>query len=658
MKMTDDEIVVAVERVISQSTSFIESKLSSERRDVWKYYRGELPLPTHAGNSKYNSMDVYDSVDAMRAQLFEAFSAHEKIVQFAPQTSKDAEGADEATEFCSWAFFRQNKGHKVLYDTLTDGLMSRYGIAKVWVEETSGDSVKFESLTEDELAATLEEDGVEPDEESLQPDDQGLYSGTARKKGSKKIRIAAVPLEEIYVSPNAPCIEDADLIHHTRVTKSWLLRQGYSKRIVNEVEEAREYLGEDTEKAERFAPFQGHWRLNQEANPERLYVNLYECYMELDCEGKGLTELYFIRMAGRTLLEKSVIKRKPFAFFVPLPTPHTPFGENFAKFVIPTQRARSVLIRGIIDHTVMTNNPRMLVMNGTLMNPSELMDNRLGGLVNVRRVDGILPVPQSPLNPFVFQAIGLLDEDKEETTGISKLSQGMNKDAISKQNSQGMVEGLISNSQIRQKMVARQFGEFLKSLWLLIYDTALEQLDQEYMIQVTGEWKPVDPSRWTERTAVTVDLCLSQSEASQEAMKMIAIDQYLGADPRLADQYGAAQRYEILKKVLKKNGFPNPEAVLLPPDKVPPKEPDPVKVLQLEALKAEVKLANAQADAAEAKAKMEPVKVQGELALDADRLALDEKKATHEAAMSLMEMKMAKEAPEGPNKRTVIAPDT
>jgi hypothetical protein len=40
------------------------------------------------------------------------------------------------------------------------------------------------------------------------------------------------------------------------------------------------------------------------------------------------------------------------------------------------------------------------------MNPRELLDNRLGGVVNVRRPDSVQPMEQNPLNPYVFNVLG------------------------------------------------------------------------------------------------------------------------------------------------------------------------------------------------------------------------------------------------------------
>ena len=57
---------------------------------------------------------------------------------------------------------------------------------------------------------------------------------------------------------------------------------------------------------------------------------------------------------------------------------------------------------------MITNNPRYMVTKGGLTNPRELIDNRVGGLVNVTSPDAIAPMPQASLNPFVFQTLEAL----------------------------------------------------------------------------------------------------------------------------------------------------------------------------------------------------------------------------------------------------------
>ena len=117
----------------------------------------------------------------------------------------------------------------------------------------------------------------------------------------------------------------------------------------------------------------------------------------------------------------------PFVHFCPLPVPHSFYGSSFGKRVIDIQNARSILTRSILDHAIISNNPRYTVTKGGLVNPRELMNNKVGGLVNVTRPDAIQPLPQASLNPFVFQTLNVLQDDLENTTGVSRLSQDYQK---------------------------------------------------------------------------------------------------------------------------------------------------------------------------------------------------------------------------------------
>ena len=160
-----------------------------------------------------------------------------------------------------------------------------------------------------------------------------------------------------------------------------------------------------------------------------------------------------------------------------------------------------------------------MVVKGGLTNPRELIDNRVGGLVNVTRPDAISPMPQAPLNPFVFQLLEALDGDLEDNTGVSRLSQGLNKDAISKQNSAAMVEQLTTMSQQRQKIIARHFSSFLKRLYSEVYALVIENEDSNKIIEVAGSFVEIDPRSWKEKRDVVVEMSLGYGEADREAQK-------------------------------------------------------------------------------------------------------------------------------------------
>ena len=94
----------------------------------------------------------------------------------------------------------------------------------------------------------------------------------------------------------------------------------------------------------------------------------------------------------------------------------------------------------------------------------------------------------------------LLQDNLEENTGVSSLSTGMNKDAVSKQNSAALVEQLATMSQQRQKIIARNFAnQFVKPLFREIYTLVVENETQEKVVELAGSYVQINPAAtWKE----------------------------------------------------------------------------------------------------------------------------------------------------------------
>ena len=194
-----------------------------------------------------------------------------------------------------------------------------------------------------------------------------------------------------------------------------------------------------------------------------------------------------------------------------------------------------------------------MVVKGSLTNPRELADNRLGGLINTTRPDGVVPMAQPPLNPFVFQTLQQLQDNLEENTGVSSLSTGMNKDAVSKQNSAALVEQLTSMSQQRQKIIARNFAnQFVKPLFREIYAGRRERRPGE-----SGRaGRRVRPDQSSlEREARRDGRAASRLRRQEkEAQKLLQITP-VQPDPSLQPLYSPENRYSMMKSILEAQGI-------------------------------------------------------------------------------------------------------
>jgi len=651
-KLGDTEIVKLVEDNIKTSVGYYDSDLSRERKKVLEYYQGKLPKPAHDGNSKYVSQDVYNAVQSMQAALLETFAAGNKIVKFAPQGPEDVETAKVCSAYTDYILFRQNDGFNVFSQVIHDGLMARVGACKVfWQQSEEVQEEEFSDVTQDELDMLLAEDDVELIDSET--NSIGLISGTIGITiDTSQVVIEPMPAEELIVEAQCKSLEESQFVaHRTHKTVTELKLMFPDNPKIDEIGDHEDVtLETDPEILARHdgvgqdRGFNSHGYQNQVRN-----ILVYEAYIMLDVEGTGVAKLHKIIKAGNALLHKEEVDRRPFVTFVPLPIPHAFYGSNFADKLCATQNARTVLTRSILDHAMITNNPRYMVVKGGLSNPKELIDNRVGGLVNVSRPDAILPMPQAPLNPFVFQTLNQLDENAEDLTGTSRLSMGLNKDAVSKQNSSAMIEQLATMGQQRQKIIARHFAQFVKSLFYEIYRLVVENEDQQKVVDLAGSYVQINPSSWEAKRDVMVELKLGYGEQEREAEKMLGIHGLFAQDPAIQAMYGPDKRYAMLKTILEHQGILNVEEFLTPPDQLPPPQPDPqqqmeqqmaMKQLEIQERQVAVAEMKAQTDAqlAAAKIEIDRMKAQASHALQSDNQDLKEAQLVHKIRIDEAEL--------------------
>ena len=653
-KLGDSEIVKLVEDNVKTSVGYYDSDLSRERKRVLEYYQAKQPKPAHDGNSKYVSQDVYNAVQSMQAALLETFAAGNRIVKFAPQGPEDVETAKVCSAYTDYVLFRQNDGFNIFSQVIHDGLMARVGTAKVlWQQSEEMDLEEFTDLTQDELDMLLAEDDIELIESET--NSIGLISGTIGvTRDTSQVVIETIPPEELLVEAQCKSLEDSQFVaQRTHKTISELKEMFPGNKKIDDIGDHEDVtLETDPEILARHEGvgqdrgFNSHGYQNQVRS-----ILVYEAYIMLDVEGTGVAKLHKVIKAGNILLDLEEVDRRPFVTFVPLPIPHAFYGSNFADKLVATQNARTVLTRSILDHAMITNNPRYMVVKGGLSNPKELIDNRVGGIVNVSRPDAISPMLQAPLNPFVFQTLNQLDENAEDLTGTSRLSMGLNKDAVSKQNSSAMIEQLATMGQQRQKIIARHFASFVKKLFHEIYRLVVENEDQQKVVDLAGSYVQIDPSSWASKRDVMVELKLGYGEQQREAEKMLGIHSLFSQDPSVQPMYGPEKRYAMLKTILEHQGILNVEEFLTPPEQLPPPQPDPqqqmeqqIAMKQLEIQERQVAVAEmkAQTDAqlAAAKIEIDRMKAQASHALQSDNQDLKEAQLSHKMRIDEAELEV------------------
>lgn len=619
---SDKEIAAYIWSSLKDGISFVDSTLTQEREQTLKYYYGDAPRRFHEGSSSYKSLDVYDSIENARAALLETFTGNTLPIEFVESPQFPAQQARLAADLVNKALFEQNDGFSTIDQVIFDGLTSRVGAVKVyWDSQTSFEEQEVSDIPPEAIGPldTMVEDyDLELDEAT------GLYSGTVTTKNEAgQVRIESIAPEDILKKTDSEGLEDGPWGHRVTKRMSVWVAEGYSEEDLEKALTDNQRDHWDQVKSARNdagSIWQDDDDAQEDVDPE---VTLIEAYVRADLDDTG-EKLWWILLASDSdLLDKAEIERNPILPFIPLPVPHVFHGASYAKSVIPTQDSKTTLVRSIIDHALRTNNPRYEVLTGTVSSAKELLENRLGGIVNVKRPDGIKSLEQPPLNPFTFQLVQLLDEDLDDTTGVSRLARGVEKDAVSKQNSSKMIEQLSVMSQQRLRIMARRLAEtFLKPLASMVYTLLVENEKKPVTVFSAGRAVNVFPSQWPQAGDIRVELSLSPEDREKESGKLIQMISLIQQDPELARMFPPQTKRELAVRSLRLQGFQDAERWFMPQPK--PAQPDPKMVAEIQQMKHDMQMEERKLQLEMMKAKTEQMETIAKLQQDGQKLAIEQ----------------------------------
>ena len=570
-EIDEKELLASLEKNINASDSYAESEIGYQRDKGHRYYYGQPLGNERKGRSQHVSMDVFDAVESVKSLLMETFSADRNVCRFDPQTSEDFVPAKMATALANYIFYRENKGSKILHDVIHDALIAKTGIVKRYYkdyyeyeEETFEgiDEASFNMIASDPNVTLTEyaenqQMGQIQDPQTGQIVDvpQMTYSGEILRKVDKsKICIEVIPPEDFLVTPRATDEDDADFCsHRTSRTRGELLAEGYSQELIDKLDEDRGLhengsLGRDSVDGYRHDD-------DADGDHDRGYVTVYESYLKKYREDLKKCVILKVLHSRRALLDVEIVSSKPFRYFTPFPLPHRFHGMSLAEVLFDIQKTQSSLKRGVVDHTFMTNTSRFVANLSLVKNPRDLLDNRVGAVIDVNSPNPesvVRPMPMPNLSGTVFQAIENLETEKEARSGMSRMARGMDSTVVSKQNSSDLITQFMNASNRRIMVMARNLAEnFLKPLMHDIYELAIENESQDKLIELDGQFIPVNPSMMGSRSEMSVAVALTPEEQAQEAQMLLSLDSQFTMnpqDPSLGGMYGAPQRHAMLSR--------------------------------------------------------------------------------------------------------------
>jgi len=652
-KLDTSELTSIVKAELDDALDFSD-QLSIERVDNTEYYLGDAPTDVSDQQSSFVSTDVRDSVLYMLPSIMRVFFGAKKMVEFIPKNQEDVLIAEQQTDYINHIVQQKNNGFQVFYSAFKDALVRKTGFVKaIFDDSLEVTHHTYENLNEESRNVLLTDPYVEVisetyessekvqiDEEtgeeivSDQPDYYNLE--IRRVKNKNDIIIEAVPPEEILMSRNARSIAEASYVAHRRILNvSDLVAMGYDKKEVEEYGSAGSSYDSSTQiETQARNPFADITDVSRADQDEIYYV---EHYLFYDLDKDGIDERIKICSVGDNchIINVEPCNELPIVMFCPDPEPHTAIGSCPADYVKQIQNTKSQIMRDVLDSLGASVHPRLVITEG-MVNIDDVLNTDIGQPIRQRAQGSVQPLNTAFMGKEAFPVLQYLDEVKENATGVSKASMGLNADAL-QSSTKSAVAQTISSAQGRIELICRHFAETgMKPLFKIINNLVCLHSQEKEIFRLNNNFIEIDPRFWDSDKDVAVNVAISKSSDEEKLQTLMlvlnkqeqAIQQMGPQNPLVSGQQFA----NTLAKIIEMAGFKDVDQFINTKVETPPPPPEDSKPSGEEMLaQAETKKAEATAQKAVIDAENNRLKI----ILDDD---FKRDQAQADAVLKIMEM--------------------
>lgn len=616
--MDDTELQGIVAAELEDAVSYIDSDVSPIRAKGTEYYRGDPFGNEEDGRSQVVAMEVRDTVSAMLPSLMKVFFSTENVVEYVPRGPEDVAGAQQATDYANYIFTSDNNGFMTTYALFKDSLVRKCGIAKYWWEEVEEVKIEEYSGLDDQTLQVLMQEGAEvkivvsyPEPGAMPQMDMTtglpmpvpMIHDVEIKRSTKdgRIRIMAVPPEELILDRRARSFEDAGIIAHRQMaTVSDLIAMGYDQDEIEENISSTDLDSNDEYLARQ--PLSTTMGAGDSMNPMQQRVLYVEAYMRIDFDGDGIPELRKICCmgSGYTMVRNLPASYIPFVDFPCDPEPHTSPLEAMSIFDIThdIQEIKSEIMRNTLDSLAQSIHPRTAVVEGQV-NIDDVLNNETGAIIRMRAPGMVQPFSSPFVGQPAFAMMDYMDQMREDRTGMSKAAMGLDADAL-QSTTKAAVAATVSASQSRLELQARILAEGMKKLFKGILYLMTTHQDKPRMVRLRNEWVQIDPRVWDASMDVNVNIGLGNGDVNE---KINALNIIMQKQEQIMAQFGPMNQIaslpmyiRTLQKAIELSGykdassyFNTPPADFQMPQEQPQQTPEQVLAqVQAQSIQADI----------------------------------------------------------------------
>lgn len=604
--MTEEELATVLAEEHQDASSYYDSELAEAQTDAMKRFYAEPYGDEVEGRSKAVTHDVQDAINWQMPDYMRTFTRSDELIELEPGCPEDEQFTDDGADYINYILFKDNDGERVIHDFIFDGLLQRAGVAEVeWSDGAPSAPYELEGVTQGQLADYVGDqryEVLEYEERAIETPEgpQPVFDIKIRKKAQGKVVVENVPPEEFRFHKLAKSARTSDYLARSKeVFMADLIRQFPGKKA-----ELARMSGTDAELVQVRDDMRTHARHTDTStgfndlgseHARKRKVLLHKENIRIDFDGDGVVELRRVQRVGKLILENEIIDRPTFATWSPILVAHKLAGLSIADQTSDLQKIKTVITRRYLDGLDINLNPTVAVDETKIEDDGldALEEGEIGAILRFRgdpRV-AISQIQRPDISIPALQALEYFDNETEERTGVSRQTQGVNKQALADNQSGVALNLLQTSAAARKEMIVGLAAEGLKDICELILHLVCQHQDHARMLRIKKRWVEFDPRRWSDEMTVTIHIgngALSRdvqvANLSTIAAKQEQILQVAGPSNPIVSM---KEYRDTLARLVEAMGYRDPSRFFkeIPDDYQPPQpeqQPDP-KALEAQA---------------------------------------------------------------------------
>jgi len=514
LKRKHDDILQLVDADIESARLYYEENIQPRALERLQrfycdkdYYAKKFPGTAKRGMN-FTMSDVADTIYWILPSLMRVFFGSQDPISMEGRTPED--DPEAMKQLCNWQLQKKNKGFRRFYNWFLDALQLSYGVIKVlWERETEEGEESVMMTPEQFMAFDPGAEGVEFIKAEEQPDGSYRVTVKVEKITKNQPTLYNVPISEFWYLPGfGSDVKDLPFVTHRRkMTRSeieTLVKEKTYEPVSDEDYAAARVIPDDIYDLEdQLESIKNYSTVHEGASSNNLDKSrqvywVYECFGKYDFDGDNISECWIVTKIGSKIvrLEKNPLKRPPFCVVAPYPDQYEISGLTIDDMIGEIQDIKTAVMRQVLLN-VANNNDRQVLIDPEGLNMDDVINNRkyirrkLGQ--GQKMSDAFQYMPESPLASAAMTLLEIMEQTKENRTGITKYNQGLDSKSLNK--TATGVTAIMGAANQRIEMIARMLAETgVIDLFEMMVELNLRYIDNKQVIRLTnGQSLQIDP---------------------------------------------------------------------------------------------------------------------------------------------------------------------